>query len=774
MKRFARFVHQPVRPMGPGGKLITGCAAHGRLAREIAAEGTVLLKNDGTLPLAPGAKVCPFGRGFHAFLFGGGGSGWVESSDRITLSQGLRQADAQGRLQVFLPLLDHYDSVANTADADTSHIWSSEQIREELAAMPGEALLEDAKAFGGIALFCISRFSTESNTHDRSGQEGDFLLTHQEQKLFDRLCADFEKVIVVLNVCGPAALGQFKNNPKVSAILYPLFSGGPAGEVLCDLLTGKRYPAGHLQDTLAEQIEDYPSTSHFAQHTDHVDYEEDIFVGYRYFETLAPEKVVYPYGFGLSYTTFSLACQKAVLEGNTVRLTVSVKNTGTMAGKEVAQVYLAAPQGKLGKAAKVLTAFRKTKALQPGEETTMDLHFNIRDFGSFDDEGQVCASAFVLEHGKYTIYLGTNVRECEAVLDFTLDADVVCRKCHSYMAPEKLEKRLCADGSFRKLPAGLPHKLPAPTYKISAEPEQMTLAEALDAHKVDAILASMTDAQLGSLLYGHPMMNVSNTCGIGAPLEFRYSGNVIPLVPTADGPAGFRGIKDSGVDATFFPCANVLAQTWEPKLAEKMGKAGALEVKENNVGIWLAPALNIHRNPMCGRNFEYYSEDPLVSGLFAAAFVKGVQSQNIAATIKHFCCNNKETNRRDSDSRVSQRALREIYLRGFEIAVKQGKPWAVMTSYNLVNGQRSSSNWDAIQGILKGEWKYPGLVMTDWSAFSTLDEEVRAGGHVKMPESITDSKELFDFDAAIAQGKLTRENLLHAAKKVLELMAHLE
>ncbi len=774
MKRFGRFIHQPVLPMGKDGRLVTGSRAHRNLSKDIAAEGTVLLKNDGVLPLKEGTKVCPFGDGFSGFLFGGGGSGWVESRNLVSLADGLYAQNQKGSLQVFSPLLEHYRAVCPYGSSGGNEIRSFAPDRPPVFPALPDSLYADAKVFGGIALFCISRFSTESNVFDRSGQEGDFLMTPAEQALFHKLCEDFEKVIVILNVCGPVATAEFKNNPKVSAVLYPMFSGGAAGEVLCELLLGKRYPSGHLQDTLAHRIEDYPSTANFAQYRDHVDYEEDIFVGYRYFETFAPEKVVYPFGYGLSYTTFDVACKAAVLENNTVKITASVANTGTYPGKEVVQAYLSAPQGKLGKAAKVLTAFQKTKELLPGESCTVTLSFHLKDFGSFDDAGRICKSAFILEKGEYTVHLGVNVRDCGAALTFSLDEDIVCRRCHSYMSPSKLEKRLTAKGSYEPLPAATGHKQPAPAYKTKAEPEQIDLPAALAENKLDALLAAMSDEQLGQLLSGHPMMNPSNTCGIGAPLLSRYPAMQIPLVPTADGPAGFRAMFGSGVSATFFPCANVLAQTWQPKWAEKMGKAGALEVKENNAGIWLAPALNIHRSPMCGRNFEYYSEDPLPSGLFAAAFVKGVQSQNIAATVKHFCCNNKETNRRDSDSRVSERALREIYLRGFEIAVKTAKPWAVMTSYNLVNGQRSSSNWDAIEGILKGEWKYQGLVMTDWSAFSTIDQELRAGSNVKMPCSITDSTGDFDFAKAVAEGLLTREQLLYSAKKVFELLGHLE
>lgn len=771
MKRFSRFLHQSVIPMGENGQLVTGSLMHQQLSKDIAVEGTVLLKNDGMLPLGVGHRICPFGSGFSDFLFGGGGSGWVVSKKMVSLGDALRN---EKQLNVFLPLLEHYEA---TLESSAAKLTVEEQIRMEGLAQPApipQDLYQQAKEFGGTALLCISRYSTESNFFDRSCGVGDFLLWPEEQRLFDDLCRDFENILVVLNVCGPIAVGQFKSCSKVGAILYPMYGGGLAGEAICDIMVGRRYPSGHLQDTLAEHIEDYPSTNNYSQSADYVNYEEDIFVGYRYFETFSQKSVVYPFGYGLSYTNFDVKCVQSSIENNIVTVNVQVNNVGFAPGKEVIQIYLSAPQGKLGKASKILTAFQKTKELSPGEQSIIALTFDIRDFGSFDDLGIVAKSAFVLEKGEYTVSLGCNVRECQCCLRFELENDLICHQCCDYMAPSQLSRRLKADGSYEVLPKPPVHEHPARIFAITQEQETMKLADALQEKRIDKLLNSFSNAELGQLLYGHPTTNTSGTGGIGLPICWRDPDLQIPLVPTADGPAGFRTVGETGTYTTFFPCANVLSQTWDPNLALRMGAAGAVEIKENNGGIWLAPALNIHRNPMCGRNFEYYSEDPLCSGLFAAAFVKGVQSQNIAATIKHFCCNNKEANRRNSDSRVSQRALREIYLRGFEIVVKSEKPWALMTSYNLVNGTRSSSNWEALEGILREEWGYEGLIMTDWNVYSTIEEELRAGSNVKMPCAITESVSSFDFQKAIDTGKLTRPILISAAKRVFELMDRLE
>ena len=644
-----------------------------------------------------------------------------------------------------------------------------------------EELYNEAKAFGDTAIFCLTRFSTEStDAGDRKGGKGDFTMHDEEKQLIEQLAKDFENVVVILNVCGPVATREYADNPRIGAVLYPMFSGSVAGEVLTEILLGKRYPSGHLQDTLAESIHDYPTTDTFQESRTYVNYTEDIFVGYRYFETFAQDKVVYPFGFGLGYTTFEVSKESAALEKNTVQLAVKVKNTGNFKGKEVVQAYMTAPQGKLGKAAKVLCAFAKTKELAPGEETVLKLHFDIRQFGSFDDLGKVCKSAFLLEQGEYTISVGTNVRQSVPYLTFTLDSDVICKQCHSYLSPQDLEARLTADGTMEKLPKAEPVSHKPVGYKLKAvAPEKpMSLVSALENGQLDEFIAGMSDDDKTELLYGHPIVNAADTNGIGMfPREKRFVQKV-PMIPTADGPAGLRIWPGAGLNPTWFPCSNVISQTWNPELARKIGAAAAREVKENNVGIWLAPAMNIHRSPLCGRNFEYYSEDPLSSGVFAAAVVKGIQSQKVAATVKHFFANNKEVNRKCCDSRASERALREIYLRGFEIAIKTANPWALMTSYNLINGVQATANWEAINGILRGEWKYQGLVMTDWWAFSHLEDELHAGSDVKMPEMIThmwdqahESHSLADY---MAEGKLDRNAVNASVKRILAFMDHLE
>ena len=787
MRKHGRFLYQPVLPMGKDGRLVTGCKAHRTLAANAAAEGTVLLKNDGTLPLKPGAKICMFGSGVGEFLFGGGGSGRVNTTNRITLAQGLEAAAARGELSLFSELVDFYtkenDKIVAEAFSQMStrefYIWNRHRVRR--APEVPEALYRRAVEFGDTAIFCLSRFSSEGDDcGDRSGNEGDFTLWPEEQVLLDRLTRDFEKVIVVLNVCGVVSTREYKNNDRIGAVLYAMYGGSMAGEVLTDILLGKRYPSGHLQDTMAETIDDYPTTRTFRESKYFVNYTEDIFIGYRYFETFRPEAVTYPFGYGLGYTTFSMTCKSATLEKFTVKLVVNVKNTGNGLGKEVAQVYMSAPQGKLGKAKKVLCAFGKTRELKPGEEVDLKLHFDIRAFGSFDDLGKICKSAFLLEKGGYTISLGNNVRDTKDCLTFHLNEDMIVRRCHSYMAPRALKERLTADGTLEALPQAQKAEHKPVRYKLKDKaPEQpIPLIKALAEDRLDAFMAGMSTEDIAEMLYGHPMMCNADTNGIGMMPRGKLNVAQVPNVPTADGPAGLRTFYDSDVTATHLPCANAISQSWNLKLAERLAVIGALEVKENNIGIWLTPALNIHRNPMCGRNYEYFSEDPLVSGLFAASTVKGIQSQNIAATVKHYLANNKEFNRKESDSRVSERALREIYLKGFEICIKKANPWCLMTAYNLVNGEQSSTNWEAINGILRGEWKYDGVVMTDWRAFSDLNDEVYAGSDVKMPELISvlgpNTNKEFDPVQAICSGKMDKEVCLASVRRILRMMGRLD
>ena len=502
-------------------------------------------------------------------------------------------------------------------------------------------------------------------------------------------------------------------------------------------------------------------------------------MGYRYFETIpgAAEKVNYPFGFGLSYTTFSLEPLHCVADNQQVAVTIRVTNTGNMAGREVVQVYSAAPKSRLEMPRVELRAFQKTKLLAPGEAQELTLTFPTGDLASYDEK----QAAYVLPAGAYTILVGNCVRELEEVGQFFNEEERVTEQLQNRCVPAKLPRRLKADGSFEELETGA---YPA-RYDTSGWPEKPhweaehilpdtqginTPEGRLSFEKVasgevpmDVFLDSLTDDELITLLGGTPNRGVADTRGIGG---LDYLG--IPAVMTADGPAGLRIFPDRGVNTTAWPVATLLACTWDPEILYQVGAAAAQEVRENNIGMWLTPAINIHRSPLCGRNFEYYSEDPLVAGKLAAAMVQGIQSQHVSACVKHFCCNNKETNRFGSDSRVSERALREIYLKAFEIVVKEGGVWSVMTAYNLLNGTYTSENRELISGILREEWGYEGLVVTDWDNWAEHYREALAGNNVRMPHG-----SLRRLQKAMEQGLLCRDALKENGRRVLQWLLRL-
>ena len=556
--------------------------------------------------------------------------------------------------------------------------------------------------------------------------------------------------------------GKYKN-PKIcdAEALWA------ASETLkkADIICGDVNPSGKLADTIPDSYDSYQNAREFLTGFEHLDYFDDIYVGYRYFETIpgAAEKVRYPFGFGLSYTDFEFSGAFCGESDGKIVAAVTVKNIGKVPGKEVVQLYYSAPQGKLGKPAKELAAFKKTKLLSPGESEAIALSFDIGDMASFDDLGKIKKSAFVLEKGTYSFYLGNSVRETEKLrYDFVLSEDIITKESKPLCRPFKLEKRLLADGSFENLPTGEPVYTRGTHAPIEATAPKDTIMfdEVGENITLDEFIKQFTVDELIDFVGGH--QNQPGVCNTGAFGGMKRLD--VPPVPTADGPAGLRLNASTGVPTTAWPCATLLACTWNTDLIEEVGAAGGAELRENNLGVWLAPAMNIHRNPLCGRNFEYFSEDPLLAGKCCAADVRGIQSQKIAASVKHFACNNRESNRFECDSRVSERALREIYLRGFEICVKEADPWTIMSSYNLINGCHTSVSYELLTEMLRNEWGFKGMVTTDWGVHSSHSDEVLAGNDVKMGDG-----EPEELKAAFENGKITRADLETSVRRILEL-----
>ena len=803
MEKWIRARYQPNLPLN-GDRRATASPEHIALSRQAAQEGMVLLKNRGDLlPLAPGSRVALFGKGSFDYVKGGGGSGDVTVSYVRNVYDGLKTEN----VPLYEPLSAYYrDYVSERYTAgDVPGLMAEPELPE--------ALLASAKTFSDVAVIVLSRFSGEGWDREpvmyvEEGYpwpdeltmpkraktvfpKGDYYLTDAEEKLVRRVSAAFDKVAVVLNVGGVVDVSWFADNDRISSVLLAYQGGIEGGSAAAALLAGRANPCGKLPDTFARDLSDYPSTEHFHDSVDYVEYTEDIYVGYRYFETLpgAAERVCYPFGYGLSYTNFSLETVSAGAEDGTIRVSVRVTNTGSRAGKEVVQLYCRPPWGRLQKPLRNLAAFQKTKLLEPGERETVTLAFPADAMASFDDLGKIARCAWVLEKGSYALYLGTSVRNA-VKLDFVYEqseTEILCQLGEK-LAPIHLKERLLADGRLEDLPAGpevdTNANLLQPIHAGQAEAVAPAVRErdryllphpfaegvrplsdvAGGALSLDAFLSQLSDEDLIHLLGGQPNVGVSNTFGIGNLPEYG-----VPNITTADGPAGLRIEPQCGICTTAWPCATLLAATWDPELVSRVGAGAAEEVKENNISVWLAPAVNIHRNPLCGRNFEYYSEDPLLTGKLAAAMVRGIQSRHIAATVKHFACNNKETNRKYSDSRLSQRALREIYLRAFEIIVREARPWALMSSYNVINGRRASESRELLTDILRHEWGYTGLVMSDWWTRGEHYKELLAGNDLKMangyPERVRQAMEL---------GAVTREDLVICVRRVLELILKID
>ncbi len=803
-RKWARVNYQPGVGLGENGARVTADKEHITLSKDAAKEGMVLLKNEQhVLPLQTGAKVALFGKATFDYVKGGGGSGDVTVAYTRNLYEGIKAL--KGKISVYEELADFY----------------RENVKEQYKAgrVPGmtiepqvpQELLQKAKAYTDTAVISICRFSgegwdrksivetenkniwaSEEEMARRSAEifeDGDFYLTHAEQEMVNTVKQNFARVIVVMNVGGMVDTSWFHDDAQIQSVLMAWQGGMEGGLATAELLAGEGNPSGKLSDTFARELNDYPSTYNFHESEKYVEYTDDIYVGYRYFETIpgAKEKVNYPFGFGLSYTQFTLGESQISIEGDQIRCMVSVTNTGAMAGKEVVQAYYGAPQGKLGKAARVLCAFAKTRLLQPGETQLMTLCWKIADMASYDDCGKVCKSAYVLEQGEYRFYIGTSVRDAvENATVYTAAKDIVTQQLTSRLAPTSLTKRMLADGTYEELETTEPVDTDANELEKMTTEEMEAFAPKTEGRArwrlwgdktpdkqhhflievaegkitLEEFMAQLSDEQLTELLGGQPNTGVANTFGFGNLPDYG-----VPNIMTADGPAGLRINPECGVCTTAWPCSTLIACTWNPEVAQKVGAAGGAEVKENNIAVWLTPAVNIHRSPLCGRNFEYYSEDPYLTGKMASAMVKGIQSNHVGATVKHFALNNKETNRKNSDSRASERAIREIYLKAFEIIVKEANPWAIMSSYNIVNGRRTSENHELLTDVLRGEWGFEGAVTTDWWTNGEHYKEVAAGNDIKMatgfPERLME---------ALHKGIITRAELETCAKRVLNLI----
>lgn len=701
------------------------------LLRRAAAEGAVLLKNEGTLPLAEGAKVAVFGRVQNNWFYTGYGSGGdVNKPYQVGLMDGLK---ACGKLHIDEELAATYQRWCTENPPDDGFWGHWPRFYPEMPV--SDTLVSSAASRCDTAIVAIGRSSGEDR--ENALEKGSYYLTDEEELLLSTITAHFEKTVVLLNIGSIMDLSWVDAfNGKISAVMIVWQGGMESGNAIADLLCGSICPSGRLTDTVARRYEAYPSSSNFGK-KEFNNYEEDIYVGYRWFETFAPQDVLYPFGFGLSYTDFTFENAKMEPNKDGFHLTCSVHNTGSRSGRETVQLYLEKPCGSLGNPTRSLVGFIKTKELEPGAAENVEIIVPFDALASYDSAGAAGhRSAYVTEAGNYRFYLGKNVRDAEKCFEYLHTETTVNHQLSEASAPthpfaivvakeengSRIPVRRIVPTAQRSLKQRILDNLPQGT-PITGD-RGIKLADVKEGKAtMDDFVAQLSLTELEAISRGDykmdsPLGPAGNAGALGGVLpSMREKG--IPPVITTDGPSGIR-LKTS---CSLMPIGTLLACTYDPELVAAVYEKIGLEMIERGTDVLLAPGMNIHRNPLCGRNFEYYSEDPLVTGTMAAAAVNGLQRTGVSACPKHYACNDQEYNRNRNDSRLSERALREIYLKGFEICVRTADPDFIMTSYNKINGVWGHYNYELCTTILRGEWGFQGCVMTDWWMRSSKSPE---------------------------------------------------
>ena len=793
---------------------------HRKVARRAAAEGIVLLKNeDHVLPLKEGIAVALYGAGAGKTIKGGTGSGDVNEREKVSICEGMKNAGFQITTEAWINRYNEIydksrqdwknDILSRTRyDADTMSFF--EVYSTTPFIMPaGDKIKKSAGDEAETAIYVISRIAGEGA--DRQADKGDYYLKDEEYKMLADICANYENVIVVINAGAQVDLSfmdEFTNIKALLTIVQPDMEGGNA---FADVVSGKVNPSGKLTDTWAYKYEDYPNAETFSHNNGNVEtevYEEGMYVGYRYFDTF-DVPVRYGFGFGLSYTDFEINdyCLES-LENKKMTISVQVKNTGKVSGKEVVQVYTSLPGGILEKEAHRLVAYAKTSELKPGESEKVTVEIALEHLTSYDEK----RAAWILESEFYGIWIGNSLADAKLCGGVKLDNEVILRQVkHLFPLKQELDEKTQTSGKTasrakeaeklaaeQKLNVAQLHAADFTTevieYKKNSE---LCEKDALD------FVNTLTEEELINLAAGDPGKAQGGNLGAAGISVPGSAGEThrcaidkgLASIVLADGPAGLRLMKYYHVNdgsivtmpfefslegglfyddsrelpgeryyqyCTAIPVGTLLAQTWNRALIREVGAMIGTEMEYFGVTLWLAPGMNIHRNPLCGRNFEYYSEDPYVAGTIAAAMTEGVQSNyGCGTTIKHFACNNQEDNRMGSDSVISERTLREVYLKGFEIAVRESQPLSIMTSYNLINGVHAANNYDLCTETARNEWGFKGMIMTDWTT-TEVDEKctasgcMRAGNDLVMPGCFGDHDNMHK---ELAEGTLKIEDL---------------
>lgn len=780
---------------------------HRIIARKVAAEGMVLLKNDKKiLPLAEKSKIALYGAGAVRTIKGGTGSGDVNVREVVTVLKGLQNAGFEITSMDWLQQYeDEYDKAR---EIWREQIW--DKVDHNSTAAEGFAFFNaytttpfqipagsiPEKTDAEVAIYVLSRNAGEGA--DRYETQGDYYLTKEEEEVLSKICFLYQHVVFVANTGGLIDLSFMNKYHNIDGLIYMQQAGMESGNALADIMSGKVDPSGKLTDTWAFSYKDYPNSSTFSHNNGDVSkerYEEGIYIGYRYFDTFQiPAR--YGFGYGMTYTEFeirTIGIEHFNLGSDEPEIAVKVlvKNIGKYSGREVIQIYVSSPQGRLAKEYRKLVEFQKTKLLLPGEKEEVLVKFPIRALSSFDED----AAGWVLDHGIYGVFTGNALETATFEGSIQLEEDIMFLKTQNICSlEEKLQEKIAPEekiqarrNTWRK---EVSHK---PSIIIHAGDIKTRVAEYTEGYDtmptdVSAFVDSLTTEQLIQLATGAISDHESNlgSAGKSVPGSAAQTSSCamqqgLASIVLADGPAGLRLVREYQVMdekvqsvplemsmedgflcrekpekkgktyyqyCTAFPVGTLLAQTWDREFLMEVGKAVGEEMQEFGITLWLAPGMNVHRNPLCGRNFEYFSEDPVLSGKLAAALTKGVQSNGgCGTTIKHFVCNNQEDNRMGSDSIVSERTLREIYLKGFEIAVRESQPMAIMTSYNLINGIHAANNHDICTKVARNEWGFKGMIMTDWTTTHygpdcTASGCMRAGNDAVMPGTLGDHENI--------------------------------
>ncbi|OUQ48728.1 beta-glucosidase [Lachnoclostridium sp. An118] len=791
---------------------------HSALARRAAAEGIVLLKNEGMLPLKTSDPIALFGSGAGKTVKGGIGSGDVNNRNSISVYRGIKEAGAvvtnedwiqdydkrykEAREEWKEKILEDVRHVQNPFDAYAANPFS----------LPDGRRIQETDLKGAAAaVYVISRISGEGK--DRRIEKGDYYLSSREREDILYLDRFHIPLILILNSGGPVELTDIlQETENIRAVLNISQPGQEGGHAVADILFGRAVPEGKLTATWARQYEDYPFSdtySYLNGDLEKEEYREGIYVGYRYFDSFGV-KPLFSFGYGLSYTSFGLAFRVLQTEKSSVQARVAVTNTGqSYAGREVVQVYVSFPQGRIEKESRRLAGFAKTDRLMPGESREVVVEIRQKQLAVFSEERQ----AWIVEAGTYGIWVGNSLDSAVLSAYLTVPREVVLERTHRICPRKEPFEELCRD-SFgnSESRAEEEKKKTIPVYEFvpCSQPEIQYVSPAEEQYSVEELIP---------LLYGNITAGASTlgSAGIRVPgsagettesLEGKYD---IRSLIMADGPAGLRLRQSYQVDretdsvhsagvlgslengfleseeiyenadtyyqyCTAFPVGTALAQTWDTDLLCEFGRAVAEEMREFHIDLWLAPGMNIQRNPLCGRNFEYFSEDPLLTGVLASAVTRGVQEQTgCGVTVKHFACNNQEDNRMGVDSCVSERALREIYLRGFEIAVKESTPAAIMSSYNLINGVHAANSYDLCTVVARKEWGFEGVIMSDWNTTVPEDGSIPwkcadAGNDIIMPGNSDDDENIRQ---AYARGDLTEQKIRECAGRIISLVKKL-